>query len=361
MKICHIITTLGIGGAEKLLLYLAKEQSLSHEIHIIYLKNYDGLVDKFPKNVRIYHIPNDWKAFYKIRRIIKNINPHVLHSHLGHADWFSWVSTIGLPVKKIATIHSTGFKWNKTDLLISLFYRIFLYTIAKKAILVCVSSTVANFVKSNFGLPDSRIYIIPNGVPDIIPRTKAEQQQIRRSINIADDDFIIIFVGRLQYPKSVHTLVDAMSLITDNKLKCILVGDGNLRNELELQVEKLLLSDRVFFLGKQDQPDAYIDIANVLVLPSVFEGQPLVLLEAFRAGLPVITTELDTLKEVVTERYNGLFFEPENPQELAASILEFVENPLLREQMSINARNTFVEKYDIKKYVTRLEEIYESK
>lgn len=153
-----------------------------------------------------------------------------------------------------------------------------------------------------------------------------------------DKTITILYVGSLLRLKGVNYLVEAMRIIArDHKrVRLLIIGDGACRSELEAQVRDLCLEDSIFFIGriKNEEICNYMSQASIFVLPSLSEGLPLVVLEAFAAGLPVIATRVGGIPEILEDGKNGFLVEPRNPEEIAKNISLLLSNSELRQDIS---------------------------
>jgi glycosyltransferase involved in cell wall biosynthesis len=362
MKICHIITALDFGGAERLLLSLAQEQCANHEFHIIYLKDKNAMQDLFPASVTIHYVPLNWNCSNTIRRIIIKIMPDVVHTHLGHADWFGLWAIRGLSVKKYCTMHNIWYKFNILDYIIFGIYIIIFRVVAHDCTVICISKSVEEHIARRIRVPASRRILIYNAVPPLLPKQQNSRVSSRNFLHLNHDFFYVLFVGRFEPQKSIHTLLEAAALLKDKypNIHFLLVGDGSLKEEMEKKSNNLKLDKTITFIGQHSKPEVFMQAADVLALPSIFEGLGIVILEAFRAKIPVISTNLEGPKELIKHGTTGFLFEPQQPSQLARYIENMYINPDLKEKMGENAYAEFEHKYDIKQYVIQLENLYES-
>lgn len=173
---------------------------------------------------------------------------------------------------------------------------------------------------------------------------------------------LILFVGSLKSVKGVKYLIEAFHLLNKDikNVKLTILGDGDQKKYLE-QKSGELLDQNIFFFGRASSEDIikYMSMADLLVLPSLSEGFPIVILEAFAAGLPVISTNVRGLPEIVEDGKNGFLVEPKNPQQLSKKILVLLKDENLRKKMSINNLKK-VEGYSWDSVVSKLIEIYYS-
>jgi glycosyltransferase involved in cell wall biosynthesis len=195
------------------------------------------------------------------------------------------------------------------------------------------------------GLPENRMEIKPNFLP-VVPEFGLGQGGYA------------VYVGRLSAEKGLHTLIDAWRSLEGLPLKVI--GDGPLRLELTRKVEQLGLP--VEFLGFKDRDEIFqiVGAAILQVIPSEwYEGFPMVALEAFACGTPLVAACIGSLDEIVEEDVTGRKFSPGNPFELAAAVEGLLAQPDTLKAMRRNVRNVFLERYTMDSNLKRLIGIYE--
>jgi glycosyltransferase involved in cell wall biosynthesis len=207
---------------------------------------------------------------------------------------------------------------------------------------------LTNFAKSRLtagGLPAERIDTKPNFLPD--PPLAGNG-----SGNYA------VFVGRLSKEKGLHTLLSAWTAVDDMDLKVI--GDGTQRSELEAQARRE--GTNIAFLGMLPRKDvlAIVGEARMQLVPSEwYEGFPMVIVEAYACGTPVIASRIGSLNEIVLDGETGVKFEPGNPQELAEKINSLAHDKQTLATMRRKARRLFEEKYTAERNFSTLMEIYQ--
>ncbi len=358
MKICHIITALGYGGAERLLVNVANLHIRDHEVDIIYFKNPPDLQPVLDPEVRVHCVPLNRSIVRHLRALIARLQPDVVHTHLGHADFVGLLASYGLPTKRFCTMHNIHFKWDWRDRIFFLGYRALFALIAPDAHVISVSRSVATHVRRRLGVTERRISVIYNGIPRI--ELALNRGELRRELGIAARAFCVLFVGRLHIQKSVDTLLHAVVRLRARipNLVVLLVGDGYERDRLAALNTALGTADLVRFCGSTKQPEHYFAAADVFVLPSVSEGFGLVILEAFRAGTPVVASRIEGPSELIENGRNGLLFTPRDDEQLASQILRLYEDPALRQRIGHAGRASFETRFTIEYYAKQLEQLY---
>jgi glycosyltransferase involved in cell wall biosynthesis len=195
------------------------------------------------------------------------------------------------------------------------------------------------------GLPSDKIFVKPNFLTNP-PEPNYSHQ------NYA------CFIGRISQEKGIDILIEAFKSIDNYKLK--VVGDGKLRDQLELKIKKEKINN-IEFLGMKNHSETITILKNAMfsIIPSIgYENFPLVLIESFASGKPVIASKLGPLAELIEDKITGLLFEPGNSNDLSEKIKWMFENEDLIIQMGKNARAEFEEKYTAEKNLKILLNIY---
>lgn len=351
MIIVHIITAFGIGGAEKLLLNIINEQVKTHEVHLVYLKPINDLIHLLDKRVKIKYIPLSFLTIINLKKYFKVKKPDIIHTHLSHADILGILASNSKRAKVFCTMHNIYFKKNWKDNLLFAVYKI-IYTIRKTNV-ISISKSVENHVLSKLNQNKLRSFLLYNAIP---PTNFDQKQTSSKQIRL-------LFVGRLEKQKSVSTLLYAINHIQKKRTKTdfnlTIVGEGSLRKNLEVLSKELKILHVVDFVGAHQKTQAFYASADIFILPSIWEGFGIVILEAFRAKLSVIASNIEGPSELIRDNFNGLLFEKGNAIELASKITELVNDKNRREILAENGYKSFTEKYHIKNYVEKLNMLYQ--
>lgn len=205
------------------------------------------------------------------------------------------------------------------------------------------------FIVDRFGVAPEKVIINPNGIqPDIFYPGDAARRQRGK----------ILTVARLHPIKGLQHAVTAASLLRDRAIHFhwVFIGDGSERDALTAQVSHLDLADCVTFLGAQPSEvvRAEMQTAEVFVLPSLSEGQPVSYLEAMATETPIVGTDVNGVNETVLDGVTGFLVPPASPELLANRVAELLQNDDLRKRMGRAGRTRVVEQYDIRRSLTRL-------
>jgi glycosyltransferase involved in cell wall biosynthesis len=211
-------------------------------------------------------------------------------------------------------------------------------------------STESEKMMRDFGFPSEVISLIPNGldVDFYIPPDPKARDDLRMQHGYAPDEFVVLFLGRLIRLKRPDLLLRAFPKVLEiGDAKCIIVGDGPEMDGLRLLADNLDIAEHVLFTGFASNVRDFYWISDAFVLPSRSEGLPVALLEAMACGLPVVVSRCAGNLEIVTDEYDGLTFEIDNPDHLAKQLKRLQKDDVLREQLVGNARVTVTNHYSI--------------
>ncbi|BAY17458.1 group 1 glycosyl transferase [Anabaenopsis circularis NIES-21] len=227
------------------------------------------------------------------------------------------------------------------------------WVFSKSTRFIVLSTSWKNYYIDHLGLNAEQVCVLSNPVK--FP-TKVAQRIIAKKVNF-------LFLGRIGQRKGAFDLIQAFAAMPDeNKqnAELIIAGDGDTEQAKNL-VEELQLSDCINILSwvNEQQRDTLLAKADVFILPSYNEGLPMALLEAMSWELPVITTPVGGIPELVIPNQNGLLVEPGKIQELSIAMQHLINNPELRQSLGHNARES-VRSFDVNQYMNYLSKIYDS-
>ena len=185
------------------------------------------------------------------------------------------------------------------------------------------------------GIWESRIIVIPNAVKPL-DISSVNRAAVRKGLELHENDIFLLSIGRLTYQKGHEFLVQAMSKVANQfpNAKVGICGDGPLRPQLEAQIREAGLSNHVRLLGAWEDISPLLASAEIFILPSRWEGLSRALMEAMAAGLPVIASKVDGIKDLITDGVNGLLVPSEDAEALGNSILQLIDNAEMRKRIA---------------------------
>jgi glycosyltransferase involved in cell wall biosynthesis len=317
IRVLHVTSSLAIGGAEKVLYEIISGLN-SHEFehHVAYV--HDGPYKEMlhALDIKTYAIEGYvWKtdlvAIYHLYRVIKLVNPDVMHTLL----WFA--NTVGFLLGRLLHIPCVSVFHNNIDQNGIIRNSIDRITIRYADRLVAVSQEVALSVASYHTNLSSPIAIINNGVSSNSDTTN-NVNKIRQK-----DRFTIGAVGRLHAIKNYSLLLRAVYLLDDsvkNNIQVLIVGDGSEKGKLQSYARKLKIDEQVVFCGMQDA-QAYYPFFDCFVMTSDKEGISMALLEAMSYGIVPVVTNYAKTHSVITNHYNGILVPSGDAKALSLALL----------------------------------------
>ena len=345
-NILHISRTMDIGGAERIVYQLSSD--LKDEFGSVHVASTGGLWESELAAQGIQHhkiLDIDSKnpltvikILYSIGQIIKNNEITIVHTHHRMAAFYiRLLKLFNSRLTHVYTAHNV-FK-DKLPL-----YRFAL----KNAKSVAVGEAVNKNLKEDVVITDSRV--IYNGV--VLKETDDQVDEI-----ISYNGIKLGCIARLSEQKGLTYLLDAMSLLTIKGIRLFIVGDGELRNELENKVKELDLQNSVTFLGYRKDIVECINSFDFCVLPSVFEGFGLVAIEAFMNSKTLVATDIPGLNEVVTNK-NGILVPAKDPTALASAIDKLAMDATLRQELASQAKKDYENKFSYPSFLENYRELY---
>ncbi|MCS7240864.1 MAG: glycosyltransferase [Candidatus Bipolaricaulota bacterium] len=368
-RLILVVTGLDLGGAENQVVHLAKRlQRRGWDVWVLSLRP-PGVLAKELHDARIPAIFLGIRSrlgapFGALRliKMIRRLKPHIVHAHMFHANLLCRLVRPFAPVPVlVCTAHSTyeapssakcpqevtwrEWAYRLTDPLCDLTTQVSRAGLARylavKAVSPYKALVVYNGIDTAFFQPD-----------------QALREKLRRELGVGNT-FVWLSVGRLEPQKDHHTLLRAFALLGAYEATLIIVGEGRLRHELEELANSLGLDDRVRFLGRRQDIPALMNAADAFVLSSVWEGFPLVLVEALACGLPVVATDSGGPRELLDEERVGYLVQPKDPTALAQAMRLVMElSPTERQRMGERGRRHILNRFDLDSIVNEWDALY---
>jgi len=224
---------------------------------------------------------------------------------------------------------------------------------------ICVSDAVRDsFISA--GVSPSMSAVVPNGIT--IRTTRHKRAPTRAQLGLSNTVPVVLTVARLTEQKGHSTLIDAVPRVLERMPECrfLLVGTGPLENAIRAAVLRHGIETSVSFLGYREDVPHLMAAADLLVLPSRFEGLPLVVLEAMAAGLPVIATRVCGTDQAIVNRVTGVLIPPDDPVDLAKAITELLSCAAERKRLAAGGRARVCEHFNGADMASTTLEIYRS-
>jgi glycosyltransferase involved in cell wall biosynthesis len=265
----------------------------------------------------------------RLWRALRAERPAILHAHLSwpfackYGVLAAWLARVPAIVGTAQLYLAPG-NTRRARLMLRLFRRI-----------IAVSQEVSRRYAEALRVPAHKLAVVRNAIR-VPPIGRTPDPALRAALVRGRPDYVVLTLARLHPQKGHSYLLAAAAQVPDATF--VLAGDGPLRAELEAQAHKLGVADRCVFLGdRPDVPDL-LAAADVLVLPSLFEGLPVSVLEAMAAERPVVATRIGGTDEAVAHELNGLLVPPRDPTALASAIRRLQTDPALARRLAAAGR-----------------------
>jgi glycosyltransferase involved in cell wall biosynthesis len=212
-------------------------------------------------------------------------------------------------------------------------------------------------------IPADRVAVIERGRdPERLGRPGLERRaRVRAALGLADDDEVILSVGRQEYQKAQQDLLDAIAVVAARRPRAVLLiagRDGNASAALARQHARSPAAGRIRFLGHRDDVPDLLAAADVFAFPSLYEGTGGAVIEAMGLGLPIVTSDIAAMREVVDAGRNALLVPPHAPGPLADAVLALLEDPARRLAFGARSREIFEARFTLERSTRRMVELY---
>jgi sugar transferase (PEP-CTERM/EpsH1 system associated) len=364
IKILHVIDSLGIGGAERVVISVVNGLDPQVFEQIVCCVSGKGRsAHLLAAHARCIDMGKGSGADHlmplKIARVIRKEEPQVVHTQ-------SWAGVDGIIAQLIArgprVVHSEHGR-NLPDVDGEPMRRRLMRRCAYHLVdlVFTISEEMRQFLCRQTGFPARRMRVIPNGV-DIAKFDSANGRGLREELGLSPDDCVIGTVARFDPVKDLASLIRAFAHLCHHhkgkRLKLLLVGDGSERPALEKLASDIGIRDRMVLTGFNEDIPRLLRAMDIFALSSVSEGLPIAVLEAMCARLPVVATNVGALPELVTGGVSGLLVEPRAPQQLAEKLAILVNDPELSRSFGASGRCKIEQNYSLDLMLRRYTDLY---
>jgi len=358
MKILHVVPSFGFGGMEKIICSVINSDVDGHN-HVILTLDGTATAREWISNSRTTIVPFRKQKlrrqfFLSLFNVLRESGADLLMSYNWGAIDVIWLGRLA----GISNIihHEHGFSIDEASSTVARrdLVRFILYRLATQ--IIVVSHELEDMLQKRFGMSESRVIRIPNGVDvSFYSPNDDERQRVRQSLGYQDSDFVIGFSGRLDPVKNLDLMLDIFlsSNPRDYPFRLLMVGDGPDRARVEARCQAAGVDPYFKLVGEQTQVLPYLRAMDVFLLTSLREQMPLTVLEAMAVGVPVIATRVGELPYIIDNGSDGFI------RDLNASIETFVQPlPSLlcsseRERLSDAARRKVIGQFQLGTMIER--------
>jgi glycosyltransferase involved in cell wall biosynthesis len=367
--IVFLLNSFGIGGIERQLLAQLKHYSRDkYDLHLIVLYNYEDrptLYDELPPDVTVHRFhclygKLNLLELWQVAKLLKQLKPRLVISSMFGPNAFNRFCSVFLGYTPLPREHNTYADLGWPQRVIEHLFSYLSPTV------VAVSNEVADFTARQSWLPRRKYTVIQNGV-DLEQlakqrtKTVAHTAQLRREFDVSDTSRVWLNVARLKPQKNLDLLIDSFAVYSKTYPAdhLFILGDGHEYNRLVAKVEALGLSERIHLTGYRSDVLTFYELADYFILTSDIEGFPNVVLEAMAFSLPVLSTAVAGIDEIVVDGKNGFVLE-RSIEAVRATMSNVRDCSDERYQALCQEAAAAVQAFDMTQTVARYEQLFDS-
>ncbi len=363
VRVLHVIDSLHLGGAQEVI-YTLVRASTSRFVHEVATLHGRGI---FWERMRAAGFtlhslsPSKYLPLYlpRLWQLLRRGQFSILHCHLGASNILAkplgrWV---GIPA--ILSHDHTNDRLRIENRWV---FRLDQWANGFADAFAAVSESCRNFLIQAEGIPAEKITLVPNAIdaahycPGACGRNEA-----RARFGLSPQDLVLAGVGRLNPQKNFALLLEVAAELASDfpQLRLVLAGNGPEEADLRRRAAELGLTKRVVFLGLVEDSRTVYAAADLLVMPSRFEGLPMTLLEALASELPVVASALDGIAEVIESGRNGILVPEGDRDGFVCAIRAALSAPEKRQAMGQAGRKTILQHYSAARMAAQIEHLYD--
>ena len=380
MKVVHVITRLILGGAQENTLHTVEDQHLLHGDDVTLITGpADGpegtlipraargefRLELVPDLVRSIRPRSDWRAFRTLVRLLRQIDPEIVHTHSSKAGMIGRAAAqkLGLPV--VHTIHGASFHYGQSAIAYRAYIAAEKWAARRTDKFISVADAMSEEYIVKGIAPREKFVTIHSGF-DVDPylnppRSRAE---IRQELGVADNHVLIGKVARLFHLKGHEFLIRAAGKIVDTcpEVRFVLVGDGILRDEFQRQIQKAGLAEHFLFTGlvPTTRVPELMNALDIVTHTSQWEGLARVIPQAFLAGKPVVSYDVGGARELVIPGRTGFILPLNAVNQLSDALIELATDAPLRQRYGEAGRELCRTTFRHQYMTERIREIYQT-
>lgn len=368
ITVFHLAGSGGWAGGETYLLLLARHLDRERFRLIVASPEPGALVENLRAEGIEAHVLDmnplgSLAPLFRLRNFLREQQPDILQSHGARTNVYSRIAGRLAETRAIvSTVHNSVYDYPIGRIKKWFYLACDRLTAPLADCTICVAESHRQELITLYGLDPDRVVTIPNGV-DITKFQPGQRNcRLREELAISEDAPVIGIVGRLTDQKGHMYLLKALPLLLTKfpSLRCLVVGDGELREELQKLAASLGLTEHCLFLGvRQDIPEV-LAAMDLLVLPSLSEGMPYAALEGMAMGKPIVATAVNGVPELIQNGVTGLLVPRKDPAALAKAIEEVLANSDAAASFGLAARRLVEQTYSIEGWIEQMESLYES-
>ena len=369
MRVVHIIKVTRVSGAERhLLLLLAGLIERGVDARLIILVEPDKPMDDMLAAAQNRAIPitrlvirrdYDMALLWRLRARLRDHKPDLVHTHLVHADLYGYFAARSAGIRHLISSRHNDDQFRYRPRWRNLHRRLWRWSSAG----IAISESIKRFALEVEGAPAEKIAVVRYGIDfawlsddDI----NAARHRLRSDLGLDGDALILGMVCRLVDQKGIPYALEAMRRLRTQfpRAHLVIAGDGENAAELRRLASALSIADRVHWLGWRSDAADLMAAFDLLLVPSLWEGFGLVLLEAMARRVPVIASRVGAIPEVIVHGETGILIEPRDVAALAQAVARLLDDRALRKYMGLLGAARLEERFSVERMVAGTMAVY---
>jgi glycosyltransferase involved in cell wall biosynthesis len=323
-------------------------------------------IETLPALHREIGVLRDAQAILRLARLIREERPTILHTHTAKAGAVGRIAALlagnARPPIVVHTFHGHVLRGYFNPLTTLGFRTLERWLARVTTALVAVSPEVRDDLVKLHVAPASKFTVIRLGI-ELDERTDVDESvraETRRQLGVAQDAFVVGWVGRMTAVKRTDDVVRALRGLVDRGVDAYLclVGDGPDRDHLEQYAHELGVVKRCLFVGYQEDVARFYSAIDALLLPSVNEGTPVSVIESLAAQRPAVATRVGGTPDVIRDGVDGFLVEVGDADALSERLAELAADPARRAQMGLDGRKRVLGRYAVERLVDDVDRLY---
>lgn len=364
IKVLNIISDLNVGGAGKCVINFCKNYNKKKFEIVVVVPEGSELVPELKKtSARVIEVDGlknkslDIKSFFKLRKIIKEEKPDIVHTHASSIAKLAARFVRG--TKVIYTRHSVFPVSDRIKYGVGRWAYKTVNEFTSDRIIAVAEAAKENLTDG--GIDENMIDVILNGVEKIEESSKADKEELKKEYGIENDEKVVGILARLEKVKGHEYFIDAAKIVLESgiKAKFLILGTGAEEEYLKQKVKDMNLEDKIIFTGFIKNVKDFVNIFDVQVNCSYgTEATSLALLEGMSIGVPAVVTDYGGNPGVIKDGKNGFLVPIKSPEKTAEAIIKILSDNALNEKLKKKSIEIFNEKFTVKVYTKNIEEEY---
>ncbi len=316
-----------------------------------------------PELGRELHPVKDLLSLLKVIKLVRSVNPDIVHTHTAKAGTVGRLAAVICRVPVIIhTFHGHVFHGYFSPAKTALFKAIEKFLARFSTRIIAISPSQKNEISGILGVPGSKFEVVPLGfrLERFENCCELHAGEFKKSLNISDGKRIVSIVGRITAIKNHRLFLDVAMRVLGKRgdVVFVAVGDGEDRPACESYAAELGIRDNVVFAGWHEKVEIVYADTDITILTSDNEGTPVCLIESLASGVPVVSTNVGGVCDVVTDGVDGFLAPPGDADALAEHVIRLLDDESLRDKMGAAGKNSAMSRFNQSRLFSDIKNLY---